>query len=76
MSPLHITSSSQKNLKIQTTSSIAIQLFQQEGLRNNIPNLNDHNKSITIDSLFSFLINNSQRTQVYFVNIICLNGLR
>jgi hypothetical protein len=43
------------------TFNLAIQLFQQEGLRNNTPNLNDHNKSITIDSLFSFLINDSQK---------------
>ena len=43
------------------TFNLAIQLFQQEGLRNNTPNLHDHNKSITIDSLFSFLINDSQK---------------
>jgi len=59
------------------TFNLAIQLFQQEDLRNNTPNLNDHNKSITIDSLFSFLINDSQKkTKVYFVYIIFLNGLR
>ena len=61
MLPLLIISSSQRNLKTPMTFNLAIQLFQQEGLRNNTPNLNDHNKSITIDSLFSFLINDSQK---------------
>jgi hypothetical protein len=54
---LHTTSSSQRNLKTPMTSNSMIQLFQQEGLRNNTLNQNDLSKSLSPLTVYSPLLN-------------------